>query len=272
MEHLSRKAIETSEFIKAKSKLIPEVAVILGTGLTSLGGEIEDAVEILYEELPHSPVSTVEFHEGKLVIGRFNGKVVMAMYGRFHYYEGYSMKEVSFPVRVMQELGVKTLIVSNAAGGMAPFLDLGDMMLIHDHINLMGDNPLIGPHDDKWGPRFPDMSEPYSKRLLALAQEAAGELGLTVKKGVYVAVAGPNLETSAEYRMLATFADAVGMSTVPEVLVAVQAGMEVLGISCITDKCVPYAIHPVAIEEIIRVANEAEPKIQKLVGKVIEKL
>ncbi len=269
-----RKEIEEAvNFIRAKSSLKPEVGIILGTGLGNLADQIDKDAEIPYDEIPHFPVPTVPTHVGKLILGRLSGKDVVAMQGRFHYYEGYSMKQITFPVRVMGALGIHTLIVSNACGGMNPLLSPGDIMIMIDHINLMGDNPLIGPNDDELGPRFPDMSEPYDRKLIELAERIALEEGIKVHKGVYVAVAGPNLETAAEYRFLRTIgADVVGMSTVPEDIVAVHSGIRVLGLSVVTDKCLPDALKPADIDEIIRVANEAEPRLGRIVKRLLKEL
>ncbi|HET9948639.1 MAG TPA: purine-nucleoside phosphorylase [Longimicrobiales bacterium] len=259
--------------IRARTTVVPEVAIILGTGLGALAGEIDVETAIPYEEIPHFPLSTVETHTGRLLFGRLGGRSVAAMQGRFHRYEGYSLQEVTFPVRVLRLLGAETLLVSNAAGGMNPLWDPGDLVLIDDHINLLGENPLTGPNLDELGPRFPDMSEPYDRELQVLAEAVALELGIPLRRGVYVAVAGPNLETRAEYRMLRGLgADVVGMSTVPEVIVARHAGMRVLGVSIITDACLPDALEPVDIQTIIRTAGEAEPKLTRLFGTVIERL
>ncbi|HSG81703.1 MAG TPA: purine-nucleoside phosphorylase, partial [Gemmatimonadota bacterium] len=216
---------------------------------------------------------TVESHSGRLLLGRLSGQLVVAMQGRFHRYEGYSLQQVSFPVRVMRDLGAEILVVSNACGGMDPMWDVGDLMLIADHINLLGDNPLIGPNLDELGPRFPDMSEPYDLGLQKLALDVAREERITLRRGVYVAVPGPNLETRAEYRFLRMIgADVVGMSTVPEVIVALHGGMKVLGISIITDSCLPDALKPASVEEIIRVAGQAEPKLTSLIKNVVARL
>jgi len=252
--------------VRKNTDSTPEAAIILGTGLGALADRIEGNVSCTYDELPHFPVPTVATHEGRLVFGELSGKSVVAMQGRFHYYEGYSMQQITFPVRVAKALGAKTLIVSNAAGGLNPQFRAGDMMLITDQINLMGDNPLIGPNDDELGPRYPDMSEPYSRQLIEIAERIALEQSMKVQKGVYVAVAGPNLETAAEYRFLRYIgADAVGMSTIPEVLVAVHAGLRVFGVSAITDECLPDALKPADIEEILRAAADIEPRLTKLV-------
>jgi purine-nucleoside phosphorylase len=268
---LKRKIDETRAAVRKRIAVRPSIGIILGTGLGELVKEIKGKKSIPYDELPNFPVSTVESHENQLVFGRIGQKNVVAMQGRFHFYEGYSMKEVTFPVRVMKALGIKTLIVSNASGGMNPNFAAGALMVITDHINLMGDNPLIGPNDDSLGPRFPDMVEPYDGRLIELVEKVALEERIPLKRGVYVAVAGPNLETRAEYRFLQVIgADAVGMSTVPEVIVAVHAGLRVLGISCITDECLPDALKPADIETILKVAAEAEPKLSRLISKTIK--
>jgi purine-nucleoside phosphorylase len=250
----------------------PRVGIILGTGLGALAREIQSEAAIPYTEIPHFPRSTVESHMGQLVCGQLAGHPVMAMEGRFHLYEGYSPWQVTFPIRVMKELGCRLLIVSNAAGGLNPLYDRGDLVVIEDHINLMGLNPLIGPNDDRLGPRFPDLIEPYDRSLQKLALEVALESNIVARRGVYVAVVGPNLETRAEYRFLrALGADVVGMSTVPEVLVAVHAGLKVLGFSIVTDMCLPDALQPVRIEEILAVANAAESKLRTIVGGVLRR-
>ncbi len=273
MLDLREKINETRAAIKKQVSLKPTIGIILGTGLGELVKEIKGKKSIPYDSLPNFPVSTVESHESQLVFGRIGNKNIVAMQGRFHYYEGYSMKEVTFPVRVMKALGIKTLIVSNACGGMNPQFRAGDLMVITDHINLIGDNPLIGPNDDRLGPRFPDMIEPYSEKLIDLIEKVALEERIPLKRGVYVAVAGPNLETRAEYRFLRTIgADAVGMSTVPEVIVAVHAGLKVLGISCITDECLADALKPANIEMILKVAAEAEPKLSRLISRTIRSM
>jgi purine-nucleoside phosphorylase len=250
-----------------------EAAIILGTGLGALAEQIEVQVAIPYRDLPNFPLSTVESHSGRLLCGRLAGKTVVAMQGRFHRYEGYTPQQVTFPVRVLRALGAETLIVSNACGGMHPLWAPGDLMLIADHINLLGDNPLIGPNDDALGPRFPDMSEPYDTRLRALAREVALAKGITLREGVYAAVQGPNLETRAEYRFLRMIgADVVGMSTVPEVIVARHGGMRVLGLSIITDQCLPDALEPASVAQIIAVARNAEPKLSAVVHGVLEQM
>ncbi len=264
---------QAADAVRAVAPLAPAVGIILGTGLGGLTEEIAVEATVPYEAIPGFPLSTVESHAGRLLLGRLGGKPVVAMQGRFHRYEGYSLAQVTFPVRVLHALGAATLIVSNACGGMHPLWAAGDLVLLADHINLLGDNPLVGGNDDRLGPRFPDMSAPYSPELRVLAREAARELGITLREGTYVAVAGPNLETRAEYRMLRTMgADVVGMSTVPEVIVANHEGMRVLGISIITDLCLPDALEPADIGRIIATARGAEPSLTRLVRRVVERL
>jgi purine-nucleoside phosphorylase len=267
-------AVETAAaVVRGRFSATPDVAIILGTGLGRLGAEIEIVAAIEYEEIPGFPLSTVESHAGRLLCGELAGKTVVAMQGRFHRYEGYSLAQVTFPVRVLHALGARTLVVTNVSGGMHPLWAPGELMLIADHINLLGDSPLIGPNDDRLGVRFPDMSEPYDAELRALTREVAAAKRIMLREGVYVAVTGPNLETRAEYRMLrALGADVVGMSTVPEVIVAVQAGMRVLGMSIITDQCLPDALEPASVAEIIAVAGRAEPSLSALVRGVLERL
>lgn len=273
MEDLKAKIEEAGTFLNKKIKIKPEIGIILGTGLGALAEEIEKESVIPYDEIPYFPISTVEGHAGRLIFGKIGAKPVMAMQGRFHYYEGYSMKQISFPVRVMKYLGAETLLVSNACGGMNPLYTPGDIMIISDHINLLGDNPLIGINDDDLGPRFPDMSEPYTKELIELAEQIALEAKIKVQKGVYVALSGPCLETRAEYRFLrAIGADVVGMSTVPEVIAAVHSSMRVLGLSVVTDACFPDALEPVDIEKILKVAAEAEPKLTLIMKRVVERI
>jgi len=258
--------------IRDRTDVVPDAAIILGTGLSALADQIESEVVISYDEIPSFPVSTVESHHGRLLVGTLEGKRVVAMQGRFHRYEGYSLKEVTFPVRVLKALGADTLIVSNACGGMNPLWAPGDLMLIADHIDLLSDNPLVGPNVDELGPRFPDMLNAYDPGLRQAAREEALRLGIVLHEGVYVAVTGPNLETPAEYRMLRTMgADVVGMSTVPEVIVARHSSMRVLGISIITDACLPDALEPVDITKIIATANAAEPRLTELVRAIVAK-
>lgn len=262
-----------ADAIRARSALLPEVAIILGTGLGGLAQAIDVAVAIDYADIPGFPVSTVESHRGRLLLGTLGGKRVVAMQGRFHRYEGYSLQQVTMPVRVMHALGARTLVVSNACGGIRADWAPGDLMAIADHINLLGDNPLVGPHHAAWGARFPDMSAPYDAELRTLAADVAAAQGTTLRSGVYAAVMGPNLETRAEYAMLRTMgADVVGMSTVPEVIVARQQGLRVLGISIITDACVPETLEEASLEKILAVAAVAEPKLTALVRGVVERL
>jgi purine-nucleoside phosphorylase len=257
---------EAAAFIRARTDFQPEIGLILGTGLGDLGHRIETACVIPYGDVPHFMESTAESHAGQLVLGTLGGRRVMAMQGRIHFYEGYTMRQVALPVRVMKALGCGALLMSNAVGGMNPHLAPGDITVITDHINLMGDNPLIGDNDDRLGPRFPDMSAPYDRRFLECIEKVALQNGLALKRAVYVAVAGPNLETGAEYRFLrAVGADTVGMSSVPECLAAVHGGMRVVGLSVVTDACFPDALKPADVSEIIRVANETQPRLETLV-------
>jgi purine-nucleoside phosphorylase len=269
-----RQAIdEAVAAVRARSDLVPRAGIILGTGLGDVSAAVRDAVTIPYDAIPRFPRGKVEGHAGTLLLGRLGGTPVAVMNGRAHYYEGYSMAEVAFPVRVLQALGAGILIVTNATGGMNPLFAPGDIVLVVDHINLMGDNPLIGPNDDALGPRFPDMSEPYSRRLVDLAAGVALEERIRVEKGVFVAVAGPNLETRAEYRFLrAIGADVVGMSLVPENLAAVHGGMEVLALAVVTDSCLPDALEPVDIQKILATAARTEPRLTRLVTRIVERL
>jgi purine-nucleoside phosphorylase len=271
--HTLERVNDAADVVRRRFDRRPEAAIILGTGLGGLASGIESPVSIGYEEIPAFPLSTVESHAGRLLCGTLAGRTVVAMQGRFHRYEGYTLQQVTFPVRVLRALGAPVLIVSNACGGMHPLWRAGDLMLIADHINLLGDNPLIGPNDDRLGPRFPDMSAPYDAGLRALARDEASKRGITLREGVYLAVSGPNLETRAEYRMLRGLgADVVGMSTVPEVIVAVHGGMRVLGVSIVTDMCLPDALEPASVEQIIAVANRAEPRLTSLLTGVVERL
>lgn len=267
---------EAVRAIRARTALVPDVAVILGTGLGALAEQLDAETQVPYGDIPGFPLSTVESHAGRLLLGAWAGRRVVAMQGRFHRYEGYTLRQIAFPVRVLQALGAATLVVSNVSGGMHPLWRPGDLVLIADHINLLGDSPLAGPpppHDAATGPPFPDLSEAYDPALRALARRTARELGLTLREGVYVAVAGPNLETRAEYRMLrALGADVVGMSSVPEVITAVQQGMRVLGLSLITDQCLPETLQPTSVERILAVARGAEPKLTALIRGVLERL
>ncbi len=264
---------EAVEVIRKRWLQKVEAGIILGTGLGNLVSSIQIDETIPYEEIPYFPRSTVETHAGKLILGKLEGKDVVAMQGRFHYYEGYTGRQITFPIRVMKALGAELLIVSNACGGLNPQFKRGDIMLIEDHINLLGMNPLIGENDERLGPRYPDMIEPYSHELLAKARQIAMEKGIPTQQGVYVAVAGPNLETRAEYRFLrAIGADVVGMSTVPEVIAAVHAGMRVIGFSIITDMGLADALKPANIEEIIATATEAEPKMNAIICGLLKEI
>jgi len=260
------------DYIRRKTSFQPEIALILGTGLGDLARRIKAEKVFEYDELPFFPETTVQSHSGKLILGELGGKKIAAMEGRFHFYEGYSLEEVTFPVRVLRQLGAKILVVSNAAGGLNLSYKKGEIVILTDQINFMGVNPLVGPNLDKLGPRFPDMCEPFSKRLIGLTVQASQEVKIPVDQGVYIGVTGPCLETKAEYRMMRNFgADLVGMSTVPEVIVAVHMGMEVLGLSVVTDVCNPDHLEPCNIQEIIKTANEAGPKLDKLITAAIAK-
>ncbi len=261
---------EAAAFLHDRWSENAEIGIVLGTGLGNLVHNIEADQIVPYEEIPHFAVSTVESHAGRLILGKLEGKSVIAMQGRFHAYEGYTAKEIVFPIRVMRALGAETLIVSNACGGLNPQFKQGDILLIEDHINLLGINPLIGSNDKRLGPRYPDMIEPYSHELLQKARAVALKLGIPTQQGVYAAVAGPNLETRAEYRYLRTIgADVVGMSTVPEVIAAVHAGMRTLGFSIITDMGLADALRPVNINEILSTAEKAEPKMNAIICELL---
>lgn len=264
---------ETVQFLSAKIKKQPQIGIILGSGLGGLVEHIEIEVEIPYPTIPNFPVSTVLGHRGSLIFGKMNGVDVMVMSGRFHYYEGYTMQEVTFPIQVMKELGINKLIISNASGGVNPTFKVGDIMLIKDHINLFFNNPLLGPNDDRKGPRFLDMSEAYSKRMLNIAFECAEELNIHVQKGVYVGVTGPCFETPAEYRMFFTIGgDAVGMSTVPETIVARHRGMEVFGLSVISDLGIIGQVDKVSHDEVLKAVQTAGPKMVQLVYEILPRL
>ncbi len=266
-----QKIQETAEFLKAKMTTHPETAIILGTGLGSLVNEITDKYEIEYKDIPNFPLSTVEGHSGKLIFGKLGNKEIMAMQGRFHYYEGYSMKEVTFPVRVMRELGIKTLFVSNAAGGMNPDFRIGDLMIINDHINMFPEHPLRGKNIP-YGDRFPDMSKAYSPELISMAKEIAAEKGIRVVEGVYLGTQGPTFETPAEYVMFHRMGgDAVGMSTVPEVIVARHCGIRVFGISVITDLGIEGVVVEVSHEEVQKAADEAQPRMTTIFREIINR-
>jgi purine-nucleoside phosphorylase len=264
---------ETVQAVRARTGLVPEVAIVLGTGLGALSELLDADAVIPYAELPGFAVPTVESHAGRLHVGTLAGRRVAMLQGRFHRYEGYDLDQVTFPVRVLHALGAGTLIVSNVSGGMHPLWEAGDLVLLADHINLLGDNPLVGPDDGAGSARFPDLTEAYDPALRGLARDVALEQGITLREGTYVAVAGPNLETRAEYRMLrALGGDVVGMSTVPEVIVARQLGMRVLGLSIITDLCLPDALRPASVEQILAVARTAEPRLAALVQGMIPRL
>ena len=270
---LREKIAEAKKFIESRSKVKPKIGIILGTGLGTLAKEIEVKAIVPYSDIPYFAVSTVPGHEGNLILGKLSGKMIMAMQGRFHLYEGYSLEEITFPIRIMKEMGVELLIESNVAGGMNPNFKAGDLMIITDHINLTGNNPLIGPNDERLGPRFPDMSEPYDKRLIELTKRIAIEEKIGIHKGVYVGLTGPNFETPAEYRFLRLIgADAVGMSTVCEVIVARHSGLRVLGMSCITDECIPDRLEPVNFRKLIQVAQKVEPNLARLVKRLLREI
>ncbi|MBD3322371.1 MAG: purine-nucleoside phosphorylase [Chitinivibrionales bacterium] len=265
--------MEARRAIEEKCTLKPDFGIILGTGLGKLADSIETDTVISYEDIPHFARPTAETHAGKLIMGTLSGKKVMAMQGRFHYYEGYTMGQIVFPVQVMKFMGAHTLIVSNACGGVNPLFPPETLMCITDHINLLGDNPLIGINDNRIGPRYPDMSDPYAKELINLAKAVAQENKIPLERGVYAAMSGPSLETRAEYRMLRILgADVIGMSTVPEVICASHVGLKVLGISVVTDACLPDALEPADINKIIAAAAAAEPKLVLLIRKVLEAL
>ena len=264
---------EAVNFIQSKYNIPPSVGIVLGSGLGSFTSEIESECEIDYKDIPHFPVSTVEGHSGKLIFGNLSGKKVVAMAGRFHYYEGYPIQDVVFPIRVMKFLGVQTLLLSNAAGSMNTDLKVGDLMIIRDHISFFTINPLIGKNDNELGPRFPDMSEPYNKELIRIAEEIATENNIKIKEGVYIAVTGPTFETRAEYKLLHIIGgDAVGMSTVPEVICAVHLGLPVFAISVITDEGIRDEDNKITHEEVLEAAKNAEPGLtlifKQLIGKI----
>jgi purine-nucleoside phosphorylase len=271
--HATERIEACAQAVRSRFPRPVDAAIILGTGLGAVADDMDVEVTIDYRDLPNFPLSTVESHKGRLLCGTLSGRTVIAMQGRFHRYEGYSLQQVTFPIRVLRALGAEVLIVSNASGGMHPLWAPGDLMLISDHINLLGDSPLVGPNDDALGPRFPDMSAAYDVELRRIAREVASAEGIPLREGVYVAVQGPNLETRAEYRFLRMCgADVVGMSTVPEVIVARHGGMRVLGVSIITDQCLPDSLQVATLQEIIRVARTAEPHLATVVRGVLEKM
>ena len=264
---------EAADAVRQRTRLQPRIGIILGTGLGDFADALTDVTVIPYREIPHFPASTVESHAGELHVGKLAGAPVALMKGRVHFYEGYTMRQVAFPVRVLKAIGCETLVITNAVGGMNPDLAPGTIVVTTDHINLMGDNPLIGPNDESLGPRFPDMSEPYSRKLIALAETVALEQKLRLPRAVLVAVAGPNLETAAEYRFLRWIgADVVGMSLVPENIVAVHGGQRVLAFNVVTDACLPDNLHPVSIPEILAVAGSAAPRLTRLVTEVVRRI
>lgn len=273
MSDLATRTEEALAAIRAATDMTPSVGLVLGTGLGDLSGVIESPVTLSYRDVPNMPVTGVESHAGEMVFGRISGNSVVAMRGRVHFYEGYSMQEATFSIRLMKAMGVETVVLNSAVGGLNPLHALGSIVVLDDHINLMGDNPLIGPNDDALGPRFPDMSDPYSVELQQVVLDTARDLQIRVERGVFVAVAGPNLETRAEYRFLrAIGADVVGMSMVPECIVANHAGMRVIGFAVVTDRCMPDALEPVDVPKILAVAAEAEPKLTRLIVSVIGRL
>lgn len=273
MDHIAEKLAETAAFFKKNRDIKPEVAMILGSGLGVLAEEISSPYAVDYRDIPHFPLSTVEGHPGRLVFGELEGRQVMAMQGRFHFYEGYSMERITYPVRLMKELGISRLLVTNAAGGINTSFVPGDLMLITDHINLMGTNPLMGANFSPQGPRFPDMSHAYSRELLAAGKEAGESLGIALREGVYAAVTGPSYETPAEIRFLrAIGADAVGMSTAPEVIVANHAGMKVLGISCITNMAAGVLPQKLDHEEVMETAERAKEQFSALVRSIVKSI
>jgi purine-nucleoside phosphorylase len=273
MELFQKQVEEAAGYIRSRLEREPRIGLILGTGLSGVGEAMENQIALSYDEIPHFPRSTAPSHKGQLVCGAWAGKPVMAMQGRFHLYEGYTPKQVTFPIRIMAALGIRTLILSNAAGGLNPQFRSGDLMLITDHINLTGHNPLLGPNVDEWGPRFPEMTEPYSPRLQDLAIKTALAERVHLNRGVFVGVSGPNLETAAETRFFRIIgADAIGMSVIMECITAVHAGLDVLGISVITNVNLPDHYTPVPVDKIIATAEEAGPKLMALLGKILEQL
>jgi len=267
---LVREIEEAASFLRARGVGMPVGGIVLGTGLGSLAGALEVKATVPYRDIPHFPVSTVESHAGEWVFGTLAGRPIVVLRGRAHYYEGYTMKQVTFPVRVLRALGASSLLLTGAAGGLNPGYTIGGLCAITDHVNLMGDNPLLGPNDESLGPRFPDMSEPYDRSLLALARRVAGEQGVALAQGVFVGVAGPNLETAAEYRFLRQLgADVISMSIVPETLVAVHGGMRVLAIVVVTDLCDPDRLEPVRIENVVAAAGRATPSLDRLMQGVV---
>lgn len=273
MSDLYEQVKESAAFIKTRTKVKPSFGIVLGSGLGGLAAKIKVAARVPYGEIPNFPVSTVAgLHAGNLIVGTLSGKRIVAMEGRVHYYEGYTMRQVAFPIQVMKALGARSVILTSAVGGMNPHLDLGDIVVITDHINMMGDNPLIGPNDDRIGPRFPDMSEPYNRKYIKRLEATAVDRKIPVKRAVIVAVAGPNLETAAEYRFLRQIgADVVGMSMVPETIAAVHGGMKVLGLSVVTDKALPDCLEPVDIASIVATAKKGGAKLTTLITEFLKR-
>ena len=273
MESFKNKVFQATSFVRSRIGQHPHIGLLIGTGLAESVSHMKTTVSVDYRDIPNFPISTVPTHRGALLFGSIREKRVLAMQGRFHYYEGYSMRDITLPVRVMQLLGVNTLIVLNASGGINPSLNTGDIMVIADHINLTGSNPLIGPNVDEWGPRFPDMTQVYDSKLIRMAEEAALENGIRVQEGVYVGLPGPSLETRAEIRFLKTIgADAVGLSTIPEVIAAAHGGMAILGLSVITNMNLPDDPQPCRVDDIIATAEGAAPRVQAVIEGVIERL
>ncbi|QUH26589.1 purine-nucleoside phosphorylase [Serpentinicella alkaliphila] len=273
MNDILNKVREAKEHIESEITVKPQVGLILGSGLGTLADEIKNPIILDYDEIPHFPISTVEGHAGNLVIGELEGKIVVAMKGRFHYYEGYSMQEVTFPVRVMKALGIEHIIITNACGGLNSKLYPGALMIINDHINFTGDNPLIGRNYEEFGPRFPDMSTAYNKDLIKLAHKVGKEIGVETFEGVYISISGPNYLSKAELSMMINFgADTVGMSTVPEVIVANHMGMKILGISCVTDMAIPNQLESISHEQVMEVANKTRPKFISLVKGILNEV
>lgn len=269
-KELKKNIEETVSVIRRSTDFSPEIGIILGTGLGQIAYQIENPISFDYDSLPHFPLSTVEFHKGRLILGTLNNRKIVAMQGRMHYYEGYSMLDITYPIRVMKFLGIKQLIISNASGTFNPDIRKGDIVILEDHINLLGHNPLIGYNEEIFGPRFVDMSEPYSRRLINLVKNIAKSKKLVLKEVVYAAMTGPSLETRAEYRFLRIIgADIVGMSTVPETIVARQMGLEVLGLSIVTDECYPESLQPIDIDDILKTAAESEPKLSMLIYELL---
>lgn len=269
-KELKKNIEETVSVIRRSTDFSPEIGIILGTGLGQIAHQIENPISFDYDSLPHFPLSTVEFHKGRLILGTLNNRKIVAMQGRMHYYEGYSMLDITYPIRVMKFLGIKQLIISNASGTFNPDIRKGDIVILEDHINLLGHNPLIGYNEEIFGPRFVDMSEPYSRRLINLVKNIAKSKKLVLKEVVYAAMTGPSLETRAEYRFLRIIgADIVGMSTVPETIVARQMGLEVLGLSIVTDECYPESLQPIDIDDILKTAAESEPKLSMLIYELL---